>query len=113
MLVQVHGPYTYFGKVPLHITGGIGGLAAMAAEDLEVHRSTELFTRAVLRRKIPERLGVRVWTHFERLTIEADPPARYQADGELLGRAHHIEVNPLPDAITVMRDPDPVSPESP
>jgi diacylglycerol kinase family enzyme len=106
VLVQVHGPYTYFGRVPLHITGSDGGLAAMAAEDLEVHRSTELFTRAVLRRRIPERLGVRVWTHFDRLTIEADPPARYQADGELLGRAHHLAVNPLPDAIAVLRDPN-------
>jgi len=106
VLAQVHGPYTYFGKVPLHITGGDGGLAAMAAEDLAVHRSTELFTRAVLRRRIPERLGVRVWVDFERLTIEADPPARYQADGELLGIAHHLDVTPVPDAIRVLRAPD-------
>jgi diacylglycerol kinase family enzyme len=106
VLAQVHGPYTYFGKVPLHITGGDGGLAAMAAEDLAIHRSTELFTRAVLRRRIPERLGVRVWVDFERLTIEADPPARYQADGEFLGIAHHLDVTPVQDAIRVLRAPD-------
>ena len=105
VLAQVHGPYTYFGRVPLHITGGQGGLAAMAAEDLEVHRSTELFTRAVLRRRIPERLGVRVWVDFERLSIAAEPPARYQADGELLGVAHQLDVNPMPNAIAVLRDP--------
>ena len=49
---------------------------------------------------------MRVWVDFERLTIEADPPARYQADGELLGIAHDLDVTPVQDAIRVLRAPD-------
>jgi diacylglycerol kinase family enzyme len=106
VLAQVHGPYTYFGKIPLHITTSRTGHAAIAAENLEVHRSTELLTRAVLRREIPERLGVRVWPEFRKLVIEADPPAPFQADGELLGTTSSLEVSYVPEAVVVLRSSD-------
>lgn len=105
-LVQVHHPYTYFGPVPLHITPhATPGMAALVADDLEVHRASEIFARAVLRRPIPERLGTRLWGDVHEFIVDAEPPALYQADGELLGRADRIEVTPVPDALRVLRDP--------
>ena len=105
-LTQVHHPYTYFGRVPLHITRGpVDGLAVVVAADLEIHRSAEIFARAVLRRPLAERLGAPVFSRFERMTIEADPATPIQADGEHLGRSSHMEITPAHDALLVVRDP--------
>ena len=105
-LAQVHHPYTYFGKVPLHITEEtVDGLAAVVAEDLEVHRAAEIFARVILRRPLAEHLRAPVFSSFERMTIDADPPAPMQADGEHLGRVSHIEITPAHDALLVVRDP--------
>ena len=106
-LTQVHHPYTYFGPVPLHITKEpVDGLAAVVAGDLEVHRSAEIFIRAILRRPMVERLDARVYTCFERLTIDADPMTPFQADGEHLGLTSHVEITPAVDAILAVRDPE-------
>jgi diacylglycerol kinase family enzyme len=105
-LVQVHNPYTYFGPVPLHITkDAVDGLAAVVANDLEVHRAAEIFARAILRRPMAERLRTPVFTCFDRMTIDADPPAPFQSDGEHLGTASHIEITPAEAAVLVIRDP--------
>ena len=107
VIAQVHGPYSYLGRIPLHLApGSTRGFAAIAASDLELLHSAELLGRAVLRRSIPDRTGSQLWTDFHKLVIEADPPARYQADGELLGVAAAIEITPIPKAIAIMRDPD-------
>lgn len=106
-LTQVHHPYTYFGRVPLHITqSAVDGLAAVVAEDLEVHRAAGIFAKAVLRRPLGERLGANVHTCFSRMTIEAEPPTPLQADGEHLGLASFIEVAPATDALLVVRNPE-------
>jgi|AMFO01.1.fsa_nt_gi Sphingosine kinase and enzymes related to eukaryotic diacylglycerol kinase len=106
VLAQVHGPYTYFGRVPLYITPERrGGIAAFAAADLEVHRAAEILSRAVLRRRQPERLDVRVWQGFRELQVDADPPAPVEADGELLGRAGRLVIRPVREALLVLRDP--------
>lgn len=105
-LIQVHHPYTYFGPVPLHITRDPEpGMAAFVTDDLEVHRASEIFARAVLRRPIPERLGTHLWQNVRDLVVEAEPPTLYQADGELLGTANRIAVTPVRDALRVLRDP--------
>ncbi|MEN8114398.1 MAG: diacylglycerol kinase family protein [Actinomycetota bacterium] len=105
-LTQVHHPYTYFGPVPLHITQDhVEGLAAVVAGDLEVHRAAEIFARAILRKPLADRLDARVFTCFDRLTIDAEPPSPFQADGEHLGFADQLEITPLPDGILVVRDP--------
>jgi len=107
VLTQVHHPYTYFGRVPLHITREpVDGLAAVVAGDLEVHRSAEIFARAILKRPMKDRLDARVFSCFERLTIDADPVTPFQADGEHLGMMSHIEITPAIDAMYAVRDPD-------
>jgi len=104
LLAQVHRPYTYFGRVPLHITSApVVGMAAAAAGNLEIHRAGEMLGRAVLHRSFPDRLGMKVWTGFQELVVEADPAAPYQADGELLGITSGVKITPAEDAILVLR----------
>jgi diacylglycerol kinase family enzyme len=106
-LTQVHHPYTYFGPVPLHITREpVDGLAAVIAGDLEVHRSAEIFARAILKRPLTDRLDARVFSCFNRLTIDADPATPLQADGEHLGLTSRIEITPAIDAMLAVRDPE-------
>ncbi len=106
-LTQVHHPYTYFGPVPIHITKEpVDGLAAVVVGDLEVHRSAEIFARAILKRPMHERLDARVFSCFEKLTIEADPTTPFQADGEHLGMMSHVEITPAVDAMFAVRDPE-------
>jgi diacylglycerol kinase family enzyme len=103
-LTQVHHPYTYFGKVPLHLTNErVDGVATLAASNLGVLRSSEIFTRAALGANHREATGIRLWTEYRSLTIEAEPPAPFHADGELLGIAHTLEVTPAEDSLLVLR----------
>lgn len=109
-LTQVHNPYTYFGKVPLHLAPEPPeGIATLAAGDLSLVHATEIFGRAVLRRKHREATGIRLWTAYELLTVDAEPVTPFQADGELLGTASHLDVRAAPDAMLVLR-PDPQGP---
>lgn len=105
-LTQVHHPYTYFGRFPLHLTNSlVDGIATLAASDLGVVRSSEIFTRAALGTKHREATGVRLWTEYQTLTIEAEPAAPFHADGEFLGIAHALEISPAEDALLVLRPP--------
>ncbi|MEN8239689.1 MAG: diacylglycerol kinase family protein [Actinomycetota bacterium] len=103
-LTQVHDPYTYFGAVPLHLTPDPPeGVATFAANDLGVRRATEIFTRAVLGRKHRDATGVKLWTDYQSLIIDADPKTQFQADGELLGTASRLEIAPVEGAMKVLR----------
>ncbi|MCB1245824.1 MAG: hypothetical protein KDB69_01000, partial [Acidimicrobiia bacterium] len=102
-LTQVHHPYTYFGRVPLRLTQHApDGLATLAVADLGIVRGASLLTRAVAGRS-QDRAGTRVWESFAEMTVEADPPAPFQADGELLGDAEAITIRPSEDALRVLR----------
>jgi len=103
-LTQVHNPYTYFGKVPLHLTQErFDGVATLAAGSLGVIRSSEILARAALGRKHRDATGIRLWTEYETLTIEAEPVAPFHADGELIGMAHRLEITPCEDALLILR----------
>ena len=103
-LTQVHSPYTYFGRVPLHITkDSTEGLATIGVTGLGLPNAAEILTRAVLRREHSQRSGTRIWKDYERLTMTVDPPAPLQADGELLGTASNVTIEPVEDGFTVLR----------
>ncbi|GMQ93023.1 MAG: diacylglycerol kinase family lipid kinase [Acidimicrobiia bacterium] len=106
-LTQVHRPYTYFGRVPLHLTDEvIDGVATLAASSLGLVRSSEIFTRAALGRKHREATGIRLWTEYASLVVEAEPATPFHADGELLGTAEYLEITPAENAILVLRPTD-------
>ena len=72
----------------------VAGLTAVAVEELTPRRATDITLRALTGRSLRKVPGVHVWSDFEKLVIEADPPSSFQADGELLGAADAIEVSP-------------------
>lgn len=103
-LTQVHDPYTYFGRVPLRLTPDVpDGLATLAVEGLGIGRGSALLARAIARRSQDSKSGAKVWSEFGSMEVNADPPAPFQADGELLGDAVSIEITPLPNALRVLR----------
>jgi diacylglycerol kinase family enzyme len=103
-LTQVHGPYTYFGRIPLHISKEpTAGLATIAANRLGFTNASQLLTRAVLHREHTERSGTHLWTDYDRITMAIDPPAPLQADGELLGTATEVTIEPVDDGLAVLR----------
>ena len=103
-LTQIHDPYTYFGRFPLRLLPDPpGGIATMAADDLGVARAAEILSRAAVGLRPRTSIGVRVWSCYRELTVEAEPRTPFQADGELLGYASHIVITPVEDAILVLR----------
>ncbi len=103
-LTQVHHPYTYFGRVPLHLTTeDPHGMATLGVDKLGYRNAASLLSRAVLRRTHSARSGAHLWTEYDRITVDADPPAPFQADGELLGTASHIEIEPVEHGMLVLR----------
>jgi diacylglycerol kinase family enzyme len=103
-LTQVHNPYTYFGPLPLHLAANPPeGVATLAANDLGVFKSLEIVSRAALRFGHREAEGVRLWTDYASISIEADPKTPFQADGEVLGHAHSATIRPVEDALLVLR----------
>jgi diacylglycerol kinase family enzyme len=103
-LTQVHSPYTYFGRIPLHITQEpTNGLATIAVNKLGFTNASGLLTRAVLRREHTERSGTHLWKDYDQITIAVDPPAPLQADGELLGSTSHVTIEPVEDGLAVLR----------
>ncbi|GMQ98552.1 MAG: hypothetical protein BMS9Abin17_1069 [Acidimicrobiia bacterium] len=107
-LTQVHNPYTYFGRMPLHLTDDPpDGIATLAANDLGIFKAAEIFGRAVLRRRHREGTGTRLWTEYDELVIDAEPKTPFQADGELLGYASRLVIRPVKNAINVLRPQTP------
>ncbi len=111
VLVQVHWPFSYFGRLPLRITPQpVAGLTALALEHVGPGTASALVGRLVARRRLDEMPGVHLWTNFDKLVIDAEPAALFQADGEFLGPTDALEVTPSSDSLLVMAPvPDHVS----
>jgi diacylglycerol kinase family enzyme len=103
-LTQVHDPYTYLGRMPLRLmTETPNGVATLAANNLGISRASEIFLRAAVGRRHRDATGIKLWSSYTLMTIEAEPLAPFQADGETLGQASYLEISPVEDAITVLR----------
>lgn len=103
-LTQVHTPYTYFGRIPLYLTREPNqGLVTLGVNRLGFTTASGLLTRAVLHREHTERSGTHLWKDYDRITMDIDPGAPLQADGELLGIASRVVIEPIEDGLTVLR----------
>ena len=103
VMVQVHDPFTYFGKMPLRLSPTPGpGLTVLAIESLALPRAVAILGRATTGRDLTKIPGMHVWHDPAKLVIEAEPRSRFQADGELLGTADWLEVTPVPDGLRVL-----------
>jgi len=103
-LTQVHDPYTYFGRIPLHLVKDPPrGMATLGVGRLGYRNATRVVFRVVLRRQHTESSGTHLWTDYERISISADPPAPFQADGELLGTANELTIQPIEHGLLMLR----------
>jgi diacylglycerol kinase family enzyme len=103
VITQVHWPYTYFGRAPLRITRRpVTGLSTLVVEKAPPARTIGLAGAAVVGRGIDRVPGMAVWSGINELVAVADPPAWFQADGELLGRLSELHIRFAPDALAVV-----------
>ncbi len=103
LLVQAHWPYSYFGKVPLSFSDHApDGVHVAVFETLPLHRVANVGVHVLAGSRLEKAGGVHVLEDVFEVTVEADPPALVQADGELLGSATHIEIRAAPNTLTVM-----------
>ena len=95
VMVQIHDTYTYLGPRPLGIgPEPAGGLTVLVLDRLDLGVSSGMLPRLLAGRRLDRVDGVEVWTDVAKLIIEADPPVRLQADGELLGDVTDVEIAP-------------------
>ena len=100
VLVQIHAPYTYFGRFPLAVTRRHPEhLAALIIERVSLIRVPSILFHAALGRDLERVKGVQVWNDVRQLTITADPPGFLQADGESLGEVTTVDVTSAPRAV--------------
>lgn len=102
VVVQIHGPYTYFGPIPLRVGPTLDdGLTVAVAHTLSPVAAFRLFSR-ILTSRIAGASDAELWAGVERLSVSADPEAMVQADGEQLGKASEVVVVTLPEGLRVM-----------
>jgi diacylglycerol kinase family enzyme len=102
-MVQVHDPYTYFGRVPMRLSPTAGpGLTVVAIESLALLKSIPIALRATAGWDLTSVKGVRVWHNPAKVVIEAEPAGLFQADGELLGSTDWLEVTPVAEGLRVL-----------
>jgi diacylglycerol kinase family enzyme len=95
VFVQLHDRYTDVARLPMRLTPTRdAGPTALVVERVTARVSARVLARGLTRRDLRRVPGVHVWQGIAGLTVEADPPARFQADGELLGTASRIDVAP-------------------
>ncbi len=103
VITQIHWPYTYFGRTPLRITRGpVTGLSSLVVETVPPARAIGLAGTAIAGRGLERIPGMRVWAGIDELTVTADPPAWFQADGELLGELSELHLQFAPDSLAVV-----------
>ncbi len=103
VMVQVHHVYTYFGRVPLHVSARTGpGLAAAAVGRITPRSATDLARRAIVKRSLAGAPGVTAFDDFDTLTITTEDAAPFQADGEPLGVGSRFEIRPVNAALQIL-----------
>ena len=80
----------------------VPGPAAAVITDFGTLTTIRLLMRAA-RGLDPSRLpGVEIWTGFDAISVEADPAVWSEADGELLGKASHVEIIPAAEGLLIV-----------
>ena len=98
-------PYTYLGGRSFDLTPGLGldePLAAVTLTSLSLHRLLPVAFRALGSGDVRGMPGVRVHEGMRDLTVIADPPVPYQADGDHLGAAPRLRIRWAPEALRLV-----------
>ena len=98
-------PYTYLGSRSFDLVPGLGldePLAAVTLPTLSPHRMLPVGLRALRAGDVRGLPGARVHEGLEDLTVTADPPVAYQADGDHLGAAPRLRIRWAPEALRLV-----------
>lgn len=102
VLVQVHWPYTYAGKLPLSLAGHApDGMHVAAFERLAPFQVSSVGMRALSGIQLANAAKTHVFEDVHNVKIHADPAVLVQADGELLGAASEIEIEHVEEGLLV------------
>jgi diacylglycerol kinase family enzyme len=93
VMFQMHHELTYLGRRPMRL-GPPPGPMALSIERVRVARMVSVVARALLRRRLDRGSGLRLWRGFDSITVNAEPAALAEADGELLGRVSRLTATP-------------------
>lgn len=101
-MAQFHDTFTYFGRWPLRFhPDPPRPVTLLAVERLPMRRLPGLLRRAVAG-TLANQPGVQVWTEVEEFSVTADPPARIETDGELIGSVKSAHFTFRPEALWVV-----------
>jgi diacylglycerol kinase family enzyme len=103
VLIQIHDPYTYFGRLRLRVsTAPHEGLAVLLIERLSFTNMPRILAAAVTGRDLSSIGGVDVWPDVPEVEVWSDPPSPLQADGESLGSPGVVRFSALPHGLRVV-----------
>ncbi len=103
VLVQVHWPFTYFGRIALTIAPDPPSALHIAAfERLPIRRIPGIAAATTTGARLADVAGTTVWEDALGVTVQAEPPVAVQADGEHLGRWSNIHVEHAADALRIL-----------
>lgn len=101
-LVQFHSAFTYFGPRPLRFgQEGPDPMTVALVERLTLRRMPALAGRLVAGAPLEINGAVAVWEHVKAFDVAADPPARFEIDGEVIGELVDATVTFRPEALWV------------
>ena len=98
-------PYTYLGGRSFDLAPGLGldePLTAVTLSNLSVHRMLPIALRALGEGDVRGMPGVSVHEGMRDLTVAADPPVGYQADGDYLGSAPRLRIRWAPEILRLV-----------
>ena len=101
VLVQVHDTLTYLGRYPLRVGSG-SGLTAVVVERATPTRLIRVVAGALRGGDVSRIRGVHVWQDIDSISVDADPPGWFEADGELLGTTTTLQVEASPHRLLVV-----------
>lgn len=109
VMLQFRGAFTYFGRRALKFERPAPDpMTALVIQRLPMHRVPSI-VRHLLSSTLDGVAGMEVWPHIAQMTVEADPPALHEVDGEVLGQVTRVVLTFRPDALWVAVPPRRVS----
>jgi diacylglycerol kinase family enzyme len=104
-IVQNTNPYTYFGRHALRLcpdADAAGGLDLFAMDSLRARHAVPVLLSAFRAARRTGNDHVMYLNDQPRVSIRSDVPMPVQADGEYLGERRHVEVEWVPEALSVL-----------
>ena len=99
-IVQIHDQFTYLGRSALSL--GSPPPVAVSLRKVTTTRLLRVVARSAREQSIDTIRGIRVYPAFSKMTVDAEPTAWLEADGELIGRVGRLEVTPEAERLRVV-----------